>query len=176
MPSQPRWEILRAKGEGGMRATLRPSDQSMQHQPTDLSQVCPSSPSPLQACPRSQFSCLTEVRNPQPQVTCSQPFFLRALRRQPSQCTLGSTSNAQHALHSAHAQTRMHAHLGYTIWEGGHRESPCPGPLAFVCISIWGLPFVSFDIKEAPINLHCVLEKGLSWKLGKAWHKLLNYT
>ena len=45
----------------------------------------------------------------------------------------------------------MHTHLGYTIWEGGHREAPFHGPLAFVCISIWALPFVSFDIKEAPI-------------------------
>ena len=71
-----------------MRATSRPSDQSMQPHPTDLSQACPSSPSPLQACPSSQFSCLTALSNPQPQVTSSQPCFLRALRLQDGRCRL----------------------------------------------------------------------------------------
>lgn len=73
-----------------MRATSRPSDQSLQPHPTDLSQACPSSPSPLQACPSSQFSRLTAVSDPQPQVTGSQPFLLRALRRRDGRCMLAA--------------------------------------------------------------------------------------
>lgn len=90
----------------------------------------PSSPSPLQALPQVTILMFNRSEKPSATGDLLTVFLLRALRRQPSQCTLGSTSNAQHALHSAHAQTRMHAHLGYTIWEEATGESPCPGPWA----------------------------------------------
>ena len=128
-----------------MRATSRPSDQSMQPHPTDLSQACPSSPSPLQACPSSQFSCLTALSNPQPQVTSSQPFFLRALRRQDGRCML-AVQVMPSKLYIWHTHTHRYAHT-----PGLHHLR---GRLQTVTFP-WSFGFCFYQHLRFTLSFHC---------------------
>lgn len=139
------------------KVAVEPSDEPRQYRPPDLTRpALPSQPLHSRlALPHGP--CVSQQpRNPRPQEIWTQPLFLRA----PWQRKAGEYP-VQPVYSMLHTQTPMHTCAHTCAWAthlgAGPRGLSFHGPLAFVCVSIWGLPFVAFDLQETPINWHCVL-------------------